>query len=33
MVKNGGDPVDAAAAATVLTMPETDDPGYPEDDP
>ena len=33
MVKNWGDPVDATTATTVLTMPETDDPDYPKDDP
>ena len=33
MVKDRGDPVDATTAATVLTMPETDKTGYPEDDP
>ena len=33
MVKDRGDPVDATTTATVLTMPETDKTGYPEDDP
>ena len=33
MVENWGDPVDATAATTVLTMPEVNDPDNPEDDP
>ena len=33
MVQDRGDPVDAATATTILTMPETNDPGYSEDDP
>ena len=32
MVKDWGDPVDAATAATVLTMPEAADPDKPEND-
>ena len=33
MVQDRGDPVDAATATTILTMPETNDPGHSEDDP